>query len=1146
MTSVKRCLGFLLVISIVFMAVSPIFAASSQISKQSLDRLQSTYPGARIIYEGDAITKIYGVPFGGGATTLASAEQFRLDYAQAFGLNPSDLQQECAFNDQLKTQPVMYDEATGQYKFTLVYYSQYYDNLPVFRGELRLLARNEPNFPLVMAISTIKDLSGLDNTSTRSSIDPNQVQSAFLANYPELVNYDKPKLVIWAGKRFEKATPTVAVEFTAGDGQPATKKFLFVVDPSGTLLYQENLIVDLNVSGQVNGLATENFLAEQCGNEVATGMPFARVFISGGNTAYADSTGAYTITNSGTSAVTVVSTMRGHWFRVYNQAGSVDSLYLSVTPPGPANFSHNSGNTEYIRAQVNGYLHANVVRNYTLKYNPTYPTIFNQTEFPVYVNDNTGYCPGNAWYDGTSITFCRAASGYPNTAFSTVIHHEYGHHLVEMAGSGQGQYGEGMGDVMGQLITDNPGAAIGFYGDCVNPLRTGNNTMQSPCNDEIHTCGQLISGCVWSTRNALAATYPTTYHDIISNLAINSMLLHTGDSIEPQIAIDYLTLDDNDGNINNGTPHYQEICTGFGAHNMDCPTLTLLTFGYPNGKPATINPAGGTTIRVTVTGVGATPQPNTGRFYYNLGSSWTNVLMTQVSSNVYDATFPASTCGNTIKYYFSVQTTTGSTVRDPIDAPTNYFTALSAGSLTTLFSDNFSSNVGWTGTGGSGEWTIGAATGGSGSDSHGGPDPSVDHSSTSDNGILGNDITSGTGGDYSSSLTQTYWVTSPLINCSGRTHVSMEFYRWLGIERNLYDHVYLAAYNGSAWVTLFENDTLTMDESAWNLVTYDLSAVADNNASFRIRFGIGATDGSWEFCGWNIDDLKITALDCTPTTGTINGTVSNSSGTLNGAIIVANDGAGHIYRDTTISAGAYSMNVLAGTYTLSFSHPNHVDTSRIGVVVAAGGTATINMLMRGLPGTASGVICSDFAMLNPIAGVQVRAIGYPYTDTTNVNGEFSIPNIPAGTYDFTFIHPAYMDTILNGINIVAGNTTWLELVLSPSCNYMLGDLNGDGNLIAGDVTFGVRYFKGLGDQPADSCYMDSTNSYLYVAGDVNGNCEFRGSDVTKLVSFFKGSSILDYCHFFPPAFRIRPLYIKPIPGESDDQKTNDPNGLLSK
>jgi hypothetical protein len=66
--------------------------------------------------------------------------------------------------------------------------------------------------------------------------------------------------------------------------------------------------------------------------------------------------------------------------------------------------------------------------------------------------------------------------------------------------------------------------------------------------------------------------------------------------------------------------------------------------------------------------------------------------------------------------------------------------------------------------------------------------------------------------------------------------------------------MHICRYNGSSWVTLFENGSTTIDESSWNLVTYDVSAVADNNPNFQIRFGIGPTDSGWEYCGWNIDD----------------------------------------------------------------------------------------------------------------------------------------------------------------------------------------------------------------------------------------------------------------------------------------------------
>jgi len=90
------------------------------------------------------------------------------------------------------------------------------------------------------------------------------------------------------------------------------------------------------------------------------------------------------------------------------------------------------------------------------------------------------------------------------------------------------------------------------------------------------------------------------------------------------------------------------------------------------------------------------------------------------------------------------------------------------------------------------------------------------------------------------------------------------------------------------------------------------------------------------------------------------------------------------------------------------------------------------------------------------------------------------------------------------------------LVLKAGCDYMLGDINGDGLRGGGDVTYGVRFFKLIGNRPPDSCYMDSTGTWLYVAGDVNGNCEFRGSDITRMVAYFKGYAQLSYCHFFPP------------------------------
>jgi uncharacterized repeat protein (TIGR01451 family) len=102
---------------------------------------------------------------------------------------------------------------------------------------------------------------------------------------------------------------------------------------------------------------------------------------------------------------------------------------------------------------------------------------------------------------------------------------------------------------------------------------------------------------------------------------------------------------------------------------------------------------------------------------------------------------------------------------------------------------------------------------------------------------------------------------------------------------------------------------------------------------------------------------------------------------------------------------------------------------------------------------------------------------------------------------------------------VITNTVSTVIAGAPACLYLPGDINGDDLRGGGDVTYGVRFFKLIGNRPPDSCYMDSTHAYLYVAGDVNGNCEFRGSDITRLVAYFKLIAQLQYCHFFPPPIR---------------------------
>src|SRR5262249_30624815 len=66
---------------------------------------------------------------------------------------------------------------------------------------------------------------------------------------------------------------------------------------------------------------------------------------------------------------------------------------------------------------------------------------------------------------------------------------------------------------------------------------------------------------------------------ILSGLCINAVPLHgPSTSITPQIAVDWLTLDDNDANLSNGTPHYWEILGGFAYHGMCPPSISCIVW----------------------------------------------------------------------------------------------------------------------------------------------------------------------------------------------------------------------------------------------------------------------------------------------------------------------------------------------------------------------------------------------------------------------------------------------------------------------------------------------------------------------------------------------------------------------------------------
>lgn len=117
-------------------------------------------------------------------------------------------------------------------------------------------------------------------------------------------------------------------------------------------------------------------------------------------------------------------------------------------------------------------------------------------------------------------------------------------------------------------------------------------------------------------------------------------------------------------------------------------------------------------------------------------------------------------------------------------------------------------------------------------------------------------------GDYPNNMAATMYLTTSALNCSTFIQTELRFRRRLGVESAANDHASLqVSNNGTTWTTLYNHSSASLNETTWSLQTYNISAVADGQATVYLRWGMGTTNGSVTFPGWNIDDIEIWGVD---------------------------------------------------------------------------------------------------------------------------------------------------------------------------------------------------------------------------------------------------------------------------------------------
>ncbi len=118
-------------------------------------------------------------------------------------------------------------------------------------------------------------------------------------------------------------------------------------------------------------------------------------------------------------------------------------------------------------------------------------------------------------------------------------------------------------------------------------------------------------------------------------------------------------------------------------------------------------------------------------------------------------------------------------------------------------------------------------------------------------------------GPYADGMAAEY-ATTPAFDCRGHRDVTLHFQRWLRVHPGYYDRAVVQVSNdGQTWHTAWSNEASTLD-AAWTACAIDISPWADGQESVAVRWGMGPTNASIVYCGWNLDDVVVTGVQDNP------------------------------------------------------------------------------------------------------------------------------------------------------------------------------------------------------------------------------------------------------------------------------------------
>lgn len=599
-----------------------------------------------------------------------------------------------------------------------------------------------------------------------------------------------------------------------------------------------------------------------CEGTVTVPVPYLRVVVSGLGTAYTDAAGDWSLAG-GSGSYSVSADLYGPYVDITNYGGDQAQFTGTVADGVPLTIRFDDGNAQ--RDERDTFDAVNLIHSFFQSFAPEYGYVFSL--MPARVSRTDYYCPGNAWYDGVSINLCAASGTYANTGeIQGVVHHEYGHGVQEDLIGYQGDQGlgEGNADILANLITQDPVIARGYWiSNCVSGLRTSDNNLVYPddvIGEPIHDAGRVIAGFNWDAMELLQAQHGATQgtHIAATNWHYGRLLLQP--TTQPDQVYATFFADDDDGDMDNGTPHFDAYCEAAGNHGFDCPEVLVGVFISHTPHPYSGQQVGGYYVEAQTQSLGGgVIVPSSVALHYRVdGGAFQDVAMSGGNPNQFSTEIPHQAYGSVVEYYIEAANDLGATGTSPSSAPTDlhYF------AVGDEFNEEMETATAWVAgaaddNASSGQWE--RADPQATSSNGGTAQPEDDHTPAGTLcWITGAAAGSSAGSnDVDGGKTTLY---SPVFDLAGADAASVTYWKWYtndlgGAPEADWWNVAVSNDGGQTWTSVEHSMD---DTTAWTQVSVNLLSVFASLDKVQFRF-VAEDAGSGSLVEAGVDDFVLLA-----------------------------------------------------------------------------------------------------------------------------------------------------------------------------------------------------------------------------------------------------------------------------------------------